>query len=121
MFDNMNKSRFPSKSLKLAGVFALALLVAGCDAQPGLDAQVAQEVVAMRADPDAALAEKVKKALGLETGSMPYGVEVTAQDGHVELWGTVDSSGARKRLEVTAAGVVGVRAVENRLQVDPGA
>jgi osmotically-inducible protein OsmY len=52
---------------------------------------------------------------------MPYGVEVTAHDGHVELWGTVDSSGARRRLELTAAGVVGVRAVENRLQVDPGA
>jgi osmotically-inducible protein OsmY len=117
----MEKSRFRPKPLMRVGVLALAVLVAGCDAQPGLDAQVAQEVVAMRADPDAALAEKVKKALGLETGSMHYGVEVTAHDGHVELWGTVDSSGARRRLELTASGVVGVRAVENRLQVDPGA
>lgn len=110
-----------TKTLTLASLSAVALLLSGCDAQPGLDAHIAQEVVAARADPDAALADKVEKALGLETGSMPYGVEVTAQDGRVELWGTVDSSAARRRFEVTAAGVVGVRAVENHLKVDPGA
>jgi osmotically-inducible protein OsmY len=63
----------------------------------------------------------VKHALGLDTGAVPYGVEVTASDGRVELWGTVDSTAARKRIEITAAGVVGVKAIESHLQVDPGA
>jgi len=99
----------------------LAALLAGCDAQPGLDPDVARETLAARLDPDAALAQKVDRALGIETGQMPYGVEVIATDGRIELWGTVDSTAARKRIELIAAGVVGVRAVENHLRVDPGA
>ncbi len=109
------------KTPLLACLAALALLIAGCNAQPGLDPNVAQEVASAKIDPDAALAEKVEKALGIETGSMPYGVEVVARDGRVELLGAVDSTAARKRFGLIAAGVVGVRAVENRLRVDPGA
>jgi osmotically-inducible protein OsmY len=103
------------------GFVSIVFLLAACDAQPGLDPVIAQEIAVARIDPDAALAQKVEKALGIETGALPYGVEVTAKDGKVELWGTVDSTGARKRFELTAAGVVGVKALENHLQVDPGA
>lgn len=111
-------------------LFLIPLLAAGlsaCDDHALVDLALAsdpvaaQQAVATRADPDAALAQKVERALGIETGSLPYGIEVTAGDGHVVLWGTVDSTAARKRLEITAAGVVGVRGVENHLQVDPGA
>jgi len=105
---------------KIVGIAAIASLIAACDAQPGLDPEVAQQLAAARIDPDAALAAKVGKALGVN-GAAPYGVEVTASDGKVDLWGTVDSTAERKRFEVISAGVVGVRSVENHLRVDPGA
>jgi osmotically-inducible protein OsmY len=108
-----------------AVVFATAAFVlTACDSTISsdgvLDPTVAQQVIAERADPDKALAEKVKKALGTEEG-VAYGIEVTATDGKVNLWGTVDSTTARKRLATTAAGVVGVRGLENHINVDPGA
>jgi osmotically-inducible protein OsmY len=108
-----------------AGWAALALALAACDASHNpelmLDPQMAQQLAAAQADPDRALAEKVKTALGLDAGQGPYGIEVTASDGTVDLWGTVDSNAARKRFATTTAGVVGVRALRNHLQVDPGA
>ena len=107
--------------IQIVGIAAITLLVAACDAQPGLDPEVAQAISAARIDPDNALAAKVEKALGLDSGALPYGVSVTASDGKVELWGAVDRSSARKRFALIAAGVVGVRAVENHLTVDPGA
>jgi osmotically-inducible protein OsmY len=81
---------------------------------------VAQQLVAMRADPDKALADKVKKALGTDEGAA-YGVEVSATDGTVILWGKVDSSAERRRMATIAAGVVGVRTLINNVTLDPGA
>lgn len=95
--------------------------LAACDSRSGVEGILPQEVALAKIDPDAALAEKVEKALGAGDAPLAYGVEVTARDGKVELWGTVDSNAARKRFGVIAAGVVGVRSVENRLRVDPGA
>ncbi len=110
--------------IRAAASAAIALTLAACDSATSsdgvLDPSVAQQVVAERADPDRALAEKVKKAIGTVEGAA-YGVEVTAADGKVNLWGTVDSTAARKRLATTAAGVVGVRGLENHINVDPGA
>jgi osmotically-inducible protein OsmY len=110
--------------IRAAAFAAIALILAACDSTTSsegvLDPSVAQQVVAERSDPDRALAEKVKKAIGTDEG-VAYGVEVTAADGKVNLWGTVDSTAARKRLATTAAGVVGVRGLENHIKVDPGA
>jgi osmotically-inducible protein OsmY len=110
--------------IRAAAFAAAAFILTACDSTVSsdgvLDPSVAQQVVAERADPDRALAEKVKKALGTEEG-VAYGVEVTATDGKVSLWGTVDSTVARKRLATTAAGVVGVRGLDNHINVDPGA
>ena len=112
-------------TLRAAAFAAIALTLAACDTSQNteaiLDPMAAQQLAAARADPDGALAEKVKTALGLDTGQGAYGVEVTASDGTVRLWGIVDSAAVRKRFELTAAGVVGVKALENRLVVDPGA
>jgi osmotically-inducible protein OsmY len=111
--------------LKVAGCAAIALGLAACDASQNTDAKIdplsAQQMVAARADPDKALADKVKRALGEDVGPGAYGVEVTATDGTVQLWGRVESNAVRKRIGVTAAAVIGVRALENHLQVDPGA
>jgi len=109
------------KTIRIVSIVSIVFLLAACDAQPGLDPVVAQELSIARTDPDAALAEKVERALGVENGSLPYGVEVTASAGKVDLWGTVDSTAARKRFELIAAGVVGVKAIESHLRVDPGA
>jgi osmotically-inducible protein OsmY len=112
-------------SIKRAAAFAaIALTLSACDSATGpegvLDPSVAQQIVAERANPDMALAQKVRKALGTGEGAA-YGVDVTAADGTVVLWGTVESSAERKRLETTAAGVVGVRALKDNTKVDPGA
>jgi len=111
--------------IRAAAIAAFAFTLAACDSshesESAVDPTVAQQLLAARADPDKALAEKVARALGNEPGSLSYGVEVTADDGRVQLWGTVDSTAVRKRMELSAAGVVGVKAVENRLVVDPGA
>jgi len=101
-----------------------AIALTACDGSRETDALidplVAQQLVAARADPDKALADKVKKALGVEEGAA-YGVEVSASDGTVVLWGKVDSTAERRRVATLAAGVVGVRGLINYLTLDPGA
>jgi osmotically-inducible protein OsmY len=109
--------------IRAAASAAIALTLAACDSASSdgvLDPTVAQQVVAARANPDLALADKVRKALGAGAGAA-YGVDVTAADGTVVLWGTVDSTSERKRLATTAAGVVGVHALRDNLKVDSGA
>jgi osmotically-inducible protein OsmY len=109
------------KTKYIISIVSIVFLLAACDSRPGFEPEVAAQVVAARIDPDAALAEKVEKAIGVGNGSLTYGIEVTATDGKVELWGAVDNSAARKRFGLTAAGVVGVKAVANHIRVDPGA
>ncbi len=109
--------RTPRTLLIVSALF----LLAGCDGRTGFDPEVVRAVVPEPLDADTVLAQKVEKALGVDTGALPYGVEVTVAGGKVQLWGTVDSTAARKRFELLSAGVVGVRAVENHLHVDPGA
>lgn len=105
-------------------IVSIAVSLAACDGDPdasrAVEQAVAREILAPAADSDRQLAEKVEKALGINTGNPPYGVAVTAADGRIMLWGTVDSEATRKRFEVIAAGVVGVTSLDNRLQVDPG-
>ena len=105
-------------------IVSIGFLAIACDsdqdASRAVEQAVAREILAPAADTDQQLAEKVEKALGIGAGSPPYGVTVTAADGRVMLWGTVDSEATRKRFEVIAAGVVGVTSLDNRLQVDPG-
>ena len=109
------------KITHIIAIVSIPFLLAACDARPGLEPEIAAQVAAAQIDPDAALAEKVEKAIGVGYGSFAYGVEVTATDGKVELWGTVDNTAARKRFALIAAGVVGVKAVVNHISVDPGA
>lgn len=100
---------------------SIAFGIAACDAATGIDPVMAQQHVAAHADPDKVLADKVKKALETQAQAGAHGVEVTATNGTVQLWGVVGSTGARKRVEQIAAGIVGVHAVDSRLAVDPGA
>jgi osmotically-inducible protein OsmY len=113
------------RPLPAATFAAIALSLSACGASHGSDVAIdpvaAQQLVAEHADPDKALADKVKRALAVDVEPGAYGVEVTATDGRVQLWGKVESTAERKRFGLTAAGVVGVKALENRLEVDAGA
>lgn len=109
------------KLIPTLSIVFVVLLLAACDAQRGIEPATTQEAALARVDPDVALAEKVEQALGVRSAPLAFGVEVTARDGKVELWGTVDSTAVRKRMEVSAAGVVGVKSLTSHIQVDPGA
>jgi hyperosmotically inducible periplasmic protein len=73
-----------------------------------------------RIDPDGALAARVKQALEGEAKIHAGGIDVTAANGTVTLWGTAASTGERTRAAKLAAGVEGVKAVENRIAVVKG-
>ena len=113
------------KKLCRAALVALfAVSIAACeyagDSAKAVEVAVAKEILTPRVDPDVALTEKVKSALAIDEAPA-YGVEVTSTEGHVVLYGVVDKSVERRRFEIIAAGVVGVKSVENRIVVDPGA
>ena len=99
----------------------LAGLLAACQAETMIEIPPAPIASRTVRQADAALARKVERTLGIDHGSLPYGVEVTAHDGRVVLWGTVASHAERSRFETVAAGTVGVQLVINLLRVDPGA
>lgn len=130
-------------SLALASIFALALAACGDKpaeivvkpapktqpAPPKADAkadQTKQEAAAKAAaektkqDADAALAAKVKSALGGEKGLNAHAIDITARDGAVTLFGTADTPALRDRATKAAAGVEGVKSVENRMAVVKG-
>ena len=112
-----------NKKIPAASVSILFLLAA-CNAPQGdlsIEPAVAQQRYDARHNPDKALADRVKKALETDSQLASQGIEVTATNGTVQLWGLVDSTRARQRVERTAAGVVGVRGVDSRLKLDPGA
>jgi hyperosmotically inducible protein len=66
------------------------------------------------------LAARVKQALDGEAKIHSAGIDVTAADGAVTLWGTTPSTGERARAAKLASGVEGVKSVENRIAVVKG-
>ncbi len=70
-------------------------------------------------DPNAELASKVKSALEGHK-LVAAGIDVSAADGKVTLWGTVASKAERSRAGKLASAVEGVRSVDNRLQIVKG-
>jgi hyperosmotically inducible protein len=75
---------------------------------------------APKPDPDAALASAVKAALEAEKDLNAQGIDVTARDGSVTLWGTVPQAERRALAVKTARGVPGVKSVQDNLQVVRG-
>jgi hypothetical protein len=75
---------------------------------------------APQADPDAELAARVKKALDAASADISQGIDVTAKNGGVHLYGTVPSRAARRKAEQAAASTPGVSSVDNRLVVVKG-
>jgi len=71
-------------------------------------------------DPNKELAQKVKRALEGDAKIQAAGIDVTANNGTVSLWGTAATASERTRAGATAAKVDGVRTVENKIAVVKG-
>jgi hypothetical protein len=127
-----------SGCIRVLGAAALALALAACGedrppaktlekAPPAPSAALKNEAPpapapakAPQPDPNQALAAKVKQALEAERRVNAQGLEVSAKDGVVSLFGTVDSQEEGAQAGRTAAAVPGVRSVENRLVIVKG-
>src|SRR5438132_11956104 len=75
---------------------------------------------APKPDPNQELAARVKKALEREAKIQAAGIEVTAADGRVPLWGTAATAAERRPAEGVASRVDGVRSVDNQIKVVKG-
>src|SRR3979490_2719657 len=75
---------------------------------------------APKPDPNKELAARVKRALEGEAKIQAAGIDVTAADGKVTLWGTAATAAERKRAESVAAKGDGVRSVDNQIKVVKG-
>jgi hypothetical protein len=71
-------------------------------------------------DPNKELAARVKRALEGEAKIQAAGIDVTAANGKVTLWGTTTSNAERNRAGAAARKVEGVTAVDNQLKVVRG-
>jgi osmotically-inducible protein OsmY len=75
---------------------------------------------AARAAADKELAGRVKSALVAERNLNAHGIDVTAKDGVVTLFGTAETRLRRDMAEKIAARVDGVKSVENKLAIVAG-
>jgi len=73
-----------------------------------------------RPDPNKELAARVKRALEGEAKIQAAGIDVTAADGKVTLWGTATTNAERNRAAGVARKVEGVSAVDNQIKVVKG-
>jgi outer membrane biosynthesis protein TonB len=75
---------------------------------------------APKPDPNKELAARVKKALEGEPKVQAGGIDVTAADGKVTLWGTAANAAERNRAGAVASKVDGVKALDNQIKVVKG-
>jgi hypothetical protein len=90
---------------------------------PQAEAPKAPETKAPEApkpDPNKELAQRVKQALETEAKIQGAGIDVTAANGKVTLWGTTATAAERNRAGQVASKVEGVSAVDNQLKVVKG-
>lgn len=66
---------------------------------------------------DASITTKINALLMADDQLKATQIDVKAQDGHVTLTGTAPDAGSQARAKSLAAGVSGVRSVDNQLQV----
>ena len=121
--------------MKKVAAAALVILLAACgDApapaekkpvvEPKVEAKALEVPIpkaeAPKPDPNKVLAQRVKRALEDEAKIQAAGIDVTASDGAVTLWGTAATEAERRRAAQAAAKVEGVKSVDNRIAVVKG-
>ena len=119
-------------ALRFAAGFTVVLVACSEPPPPPKPAAPAPQVEAPKApekpaaaaeapkpDPNKELAQRVKKALEGEAKIQAAGIDVTAADGKVTLWGTTTTAAERNRAAQVASKVEGVTGVDNQLKVRP--
>ena len=89
-------------------------------AAPIATAAVPAKAEEPKPDPNKELAQRVKRALEGDPKIPAGGIDVTAVDGRITLWGTTGTAGERTRAAQAAAKVEGVKGVDNQLKVVKG-
>ena len=122
-FDNLDKNRdgYLGKD-EVAGEREIAKRLTKFDADKdgrmNLDEYIkANKDNDARISADTAITTKVKSALLLEKGIPSTAISVSTYEGTVLLSGFVDNAGIKEKAGKLAAGVSGVKAVENKLAV----
>jgi len=87
---------------------------------PVVKAPEAPKAEEPKPDPNQELAARVKRALMDDSKIQGAGIDVTASNGTVTLWGTTATQGERNRAGAAAAKVQGVTTVENKLAIVKG-
>jgi hyperosmotically inducible periplasmic protein len=82
--------------------------------------QLAKVEQPAKPDPNKELAQRVKQALEGQAKIQAGGIDVSAADGVVTLWGTATTAGERDRAARAAARVDGVKSVTNKIAVVKG-
>jgi len=132
-------SALPEDIMKRTLAFALTLGLAACGdstpppkpaappaspppqaAAPAPKAPEAKAPEAPKPDPNKELAQRVKQALEGDGKVQAGGIDVTAKEGRVSLWGTAATAGERNRAGQIAAKVGGVASVDNQIKVVKG-
>jgi len=106
----------PKPAAKAAPPAAPAAPKAEMKAEPAKPAAVES----VQASADKTLAERVKAALLEERSLKAHGIDIVAKDGVVTLFGTTETRLRREMAGKIAAGVQGVKSVENKLAVVAG-
>ena len=89
-------------------------------APPAAPAPEAKAAETPKPDPNRELAARVKRTLEEEAKIQAGGIDVTAADGVITLWGTTTSDTEGSRAVQVAAKVDGVKSVSNKLTVVRG-
>jgi len=89
-------------------------------AAPAQKAPEAKAPEAPKPDPNKELAQRVKRALEGDGKVQAAGIDVTAKDGRVSLWGTAATAGERNRAGQIASKVDGVASVDNQIKIVKG-
>jgi len=87
---------------------------------PVAKAPEAKAPEAPKPDPNKELAQRVKQALEGDGKVQAAGIDVTAKEGRVSLWGTAATAGERNRAGQIASKVDGVASVDNQIKVVKG-
>ncbi|MBS4083700.1 MAG: CBS domain-containing protein [Rhizobiales bacterium] len=68
---------------------------------------------------DDEIREKIQSILATKSWAKPVGLNVTVNEGHVDLWGITRSDAERNAIRVLVEKVHGVKAVDDNLFVEP--
>lgn len=82
--------------------------------------QAAPPAVLPASAADAARAAAVRAALAADSRLKSFAIDVRAENGSIELFGTVDSKASREKAEKLAAAIDGVNSVKNHLVLVSG-